>query len=106
MKRCMQLIVGVSIIGLAMVSLSYSANVTISGMVTDSTGAAIAGAEVKLLVGGQNTTTGSDGSFHLLVRPFWHFPENQTACVISICSIPYKRIIINKFVSINKFIYK
>jgi uncharacterized protein (TIGR02145 family) len=54
------------LIGLVMLSLSYSANVTISGVVTDTADIPIAGAAVKLLVGGQNTTTGSDGSFTLL----------------------------------------
>jgi uncharacterized protein (TIGR02145 family) len=54
------------LLGLVTLSLSYSANVTISGTVTDTAGIAISGAEVKLLVGGQNTTTGSNGSFTLL----------------------------------------
>jgi len=54
------------LMGLVTLSLSYSANVTISGVVTDTAGVPISGAAVKLLVGGQNTTTGSDGSFTLL----------------------------------------
>ena len=52
--------------GLTILTLSYSANVTISGIVTDTAGTAIAGASVKLLAGGQNTTTGTDGRFTLL----------------------------------------
>jgi hypothetical protein len=51
--------------GLVILTLSYSANVTISGIVTDMAGTAIAGASVKLLAGGQNTTTGTDGRFTL-----------------------------------------
>ena len=35
--------------GLTILTLSYSANVTISGIVTDTAGTAIAGASVKLL---------------------------------------------------------
>jgi len=54
------------LIGLALLSFAYSENVTISGTVTDTAGVAISGAEVKLLVGGQNTTTGPNGSFTLL----------------------------------------
>jgi len=51
--------------GLTILTLSYSANVTISGIVTDTAGTAIAGASVKLLAGGQNTMTGTDGKFTL-----------------------------------------
>jgi uncharacterized protein (TIGR02145 family) len=54
------------LIVLVTLSLSYSANVTISGVVTDTAGVPISGAAVKLLVGGQNTTTASNGSFTLL----------------------------------------
>ena len=50
---------------LTILTLSYSANVTISGIVTDTAGTAIAGASVKLLAGGQNTTTGTNGRFTL-----------------------------------------
>jgi len=53
------------LMGLIILTLSYSANVTIRGTVTDTAGAAISGAAVKLLVGGQRTTTGADGAFTL-----------------------------------------
>jgi uncharacterized protein (TIGR02145 family) len=53
------------LIGLTLLSFAYSTDVSISGTVTDTAGVAIAGATVKLITGGQNITTDSNGRFTL-----------------------------------------